>query len=88
MMMMMMTMMMMMIMMMMMVVVVVVRIIGVDIEGLGTVPPKFEVGDGPCIRPPPAYFEKLCFQMRAKIRTEEKKVSSPRNLFPKLRFFW
>ena len=40
-----------------------------DLGGTGGRPPKFEVGDGPCIRLP-QYFEKQCCRMRAKVRTE------------------
>src|SRR6218665_277919 len=38
-------------------------------ETWGNGPPKFEEGDGPCIRPPNILRSSVC-QMRAKARTE------------------
>jgi len=37
----------------------------------GNGPPKFEIGDGPCIRPP-AIFEEVvhCYWKRGKVRTD------------------
>src|SRR6218665_1904436 len=38
---------------------------GRRLRGRGAVPPKFEVGDGPCIRPP-----NICYWKRGKVRTD------------------